>query len=350
MSNTVVRTSKAAEERHIGKEPDIGSVIEYSYDAFRYYSYFYNLKDSYDFLASYLKKYDKVKWAKIKDVKSSQIKTTVGWIARLLERKCQLPEKDLEFFDRELSLYMELVTIDDTKVGNFVSTKDSPMTILMSDLEDQEDYFFKNNFKTTFNAKRYFDTNNVSQIALKSVREFFERRSNEISEIKTDLQVKEAYSCYKASEIKLISAFYNDIIQGAGVALDNKVRTRAPRKTKKKSADALVKNLNFTEMDKETGIKSMPAQNIIGKSVIILYNTAKKTITIYQGESFSVKGKTLVGYETSMEKKLRKPEISLPEFAKTSKRGFKKLFESLTTKASEASGRLNDDLILIFAQ
>jgi hypothetical protein len=63
----------------------------------------------------------------------------------------------------------------------------------------------------------------------------------------------------------------------------------------------------------------------------------------------SVKGTTVIGIDStaSMKKTLRKPEASINTMLTSSKIQLKKFMDTLTTKPTEANGRINIDTILL---
>ena len=340
--------TRSAEEKHIGTEPVQGQVITNILPALNYYNYFYGLRDSYDFLLKFLDKDKKIK-EKISRLSHNDIKTSTGWIAKMLSMNCQLPEEAMKFFKRELTSYVKKAE-KKAKVyegPTLVSTKDSPSITTISLIEEEVDRFFET-FESAFDPASFLKINNASAATLKSVAEFYQPKLEELQSIKTDSELKQAYSFLSSAEIKKAIAFFQKIITAASQNAENKKRERKPRVKKAKSTAVLIKSVNLKQNDPETNISSLPAEKIIGASVLIFYNTKTKTITIYEGEKISVKGKTLENVTKALTKKLRKPKEQLQMFSKTTKRSYMKTFESLTTKASEPSNRINDDQILVY--
>jgi hypothetical protein len=82
------------------------------------------------------------------------------------------------------------------------------------------------------------------------------------------------------------------------------------------------------------------------------YNTKTKLLGVYNADNakgITVKGSTLQNFneQTSIGKRLRKPEIVLPNLLNAGKVQIKKILPELTTKESAMTGRMNTDTIIV---
>jgi hypothetical protein len=73
---------------------------------------------------------------------------------------------------------------------------------------------------------------------------------------------------------------------------------------------------------------------------------------VYNAENakgLTVKGSTLQNFnaETSIGKRLRKPEVTIKELLEAGKIKLKKILSELSTKESLLTGRLNSDTIIV---
>lgn len=137
------------------------------------------------------------------------------------------------------------------------------------------------------------------------------------------------------------------------VDIDNEkqiVRKKQPktRKQKIKSAYKQVQKLNY--LKSFNNINSIVPDTIPGKTLLVTYNTVTKQLLLYQAEvinSLSVKGSTMYNCST-IAKRLRKPDITLPEILSAGNRTeVKTIFKKLTTKESSVSNRINDNMLLL---
>ena len=84
----------------------------------------------------------------------------------------------------------------------------------------------------------------------------------------------------------------------------------------------------------------------------MVYNVKTRKLGCYHAEDaggFSVKGTSLENFNESksVHKKLRKPEVSLPELMKAGKVLLRNYMDSIRAVESALTGRLNADTILL---
>jgi hypothetical protein len=70
-------------------------------------------------------------------------------------------------------------------------------------------------------------------------------------------------------------------------------------------------------------------------------------LTTTQASGFSITGTTIQGATSSLKKKLRNPDLALALLLKASKAAVDGVFNKLTTKAAESSGRLSENVIIL---
>jgi hypothetical protein len=99
-------------------------------------------------------------------------------------------------------------------------------------------------------------------------------------------------------------------------------------------------------------LKSIAPEKIVGASQVWAYNTKTRLLGVYNAENakgLTVKGSTLQNFnvETSIGKRLRKPEVTIKELLEAGKIKLKKILSELSTKESLLTGRLNSDTIIV---
>jgi hypothetical protein len=83
-----------------------------------------------------------------------------------------------------------------------------------------------------------------------------------------------------------------------------------------------------------------------------VYNVKQRKLGCYHADDaggFSVKGTTIINFSESksIQKRLRKPEVTLPEVLKGGKVALRNLLDGVKAVESPLTGRLNGDTILV---
>ena len=174
-------------------------------------------------------------------------------------------------------------------------------------------------------------------------------------------QLKEGYSHIDAKQAKSVLEMYQRIVDACDIITAESKSQRKPRKTKVKSADQLVKKLNFKLSDTNYGIASIAPEKLIGANIALVFNCKNRKIGLYyasnvdplkmgrEGSGFSVKGTTLTGYNEakSVQRTVRKTDEFLPQIKKTTKSKTEKLFQTLKTTETKLNGRFNNETVIL---
>ncbi len=129
-------------------------------------------------------------------------------------------------------------------------------------------------------------------------------------------------------------------------------KSRKPRQRKQKSPEQLVSKLKYLDKHEELKLESVTPKDIIGALQLWVYNTKSRKLGCYNAEDasgLSVKGSTIINFNEikSTQKKLRKPEVTLPEVLKGGKVYLRTALDEIKAVASTLNGRLNTDTILL---
>ena len=196
------------------------------------------------------------------------------------------------------------------------------------------------------------------------IQQFYEGAYQELTELvnlptpkkQDDMQqqLAEGFSHLSTKEKKELHSFYERIFQALEILRAEKKQTRTVRKPKQKSAVDLVKKLKFKASDPDFGISSIPPQDIVGASALVVFNCKTRKLGIYYAEheaTLQVKGTTLQFFDekTSRQKTVRKPSEILPQWKKVTQHKLKAQFGYLKTTDIKMNGRLNEDTILLKA-
>jgi len=113
-----------------------------------------------------------------------------------------------------------------------------------------------------------------------------------------------------------------------------------------------VSKLKYLDKHEELKLESVTPKDIIGALQLWVYNTKSRKLGCYNAEDasgLSVKGSTIINFNEikSTQKKLRKPEVTLPEVLKGGKVYLRTALDEIKAVASTLNGRLNTDTILL---
>ena len=123
------------------------------------------------------------------------------------------------------------------------------------------------------------------------IQKFYEGTNEELTELinlptakkqdEMQQQLAEGYAIYSTAQKKELQGFYQRILQALDILRAEKKQTRVVRKPKQKSAVDLVKKLKYKSSDADYGIVSIPPQEIIGASAVVVFNCKTRKLGIY---------------------------------------------------------------------
>ncbi len=207
----------------------------------------------------------------------------------------------------------------------------------------------------------------------RQIRKFYEGELEEAVELNTKVgkrdmddmreQLEEGYSHLDAKQKKAWLEVYRKVIDACDIIIAESKATRKPRKAKVRTANDVVKKLKFKASDSTYGVASIPATDIVGANILVVFNTKNRKLGLYyasnidpkglqrDGTGLSVKGTTIIGYDEkrSLQRTIRKPSEFLPQVKKTTRAKTEKLFDSIKTTETKLNGRMNSETILIAA-
>jgi hypothetical protein len=222
---------------------------------------------------------------------------------------------------------------------------------LIADLEVLLDAYYRDG--SQFKMSDWIIKNNVKpQIAQRIVTYYKPLYSEAFDALNgKDEQLKEGYSHYKKTQLKAYVEFLRSIVSCAETTATI-VKARKPRKKKEKPASVLVSKLKYKVKDDTLKLDSIDPKQIIGCNQLWIFNTKYRTLAVYNAmgpAGLSVKGSTLVGYDekTSIVKKLRKPTEQLNKLMQGGKIVLRKFMDDIKCKSKEATGRINNEVVLL---
>ena len=190
---------------------------------------------------------------------------------------------------------------------------------------------------------------------MKYITSFYENAFNELQEINSNKEVKEAYQHLTKKQLDDLVAFYEQIFLATNVIQDQSKQNRKPKKTKKNvNATTKTKNLKYCKEDRELYLSSINPSKIIGANEVWIYNTKTREFGVYTALDvlgIDVKGTTLknIMHQKCRCKKVKKPQEFFKRFKSNrfTKRKMKNAFESLITKEKTMNTRLNNNIVIL---
>jgi len=286
--------------------------------------------------------------------------TTFGFVCRILNNGGIINEKDITWFNEtilkiknDLANYKVEVVVDDKPVmPNIQDRIKEKASECIGELEGLLDEYTLSKF--TSNPKPYgvMHTLNIKGVHTNRILEHWKRIRAEYDTVLTteDELIKEGYSNFSKTEIKKIVGFCDSIITDCMKVVDEANKSRKPRQRKQKTPEQLVSKLKY--LDKHEALVSENSKDIIGAIQLWVYNTKSRKLGCYNADDasgLSVKGSSIIGFNESKstQKKLRKPEVTLPEILKGGKVYLRTALDDIKAVPATLNGRLNTDTILL---
>ena len=198
-------------------------------------------------------------------------------------------------------------------------------------------------------VKDILHSKNIKSNQCERISSWFE---SVLSEMESDL--KEDPTCYSSyPSVKEYKAFLKEIVSSCKEYGEANKTIRIVKK-KRKSPAELSKKVKYNQEDTKLKIKSVHPSKIVGSEKVLMYNVCTGRATLLQASTthgLSIKGTTVIDYDTAINtsycKKIRNPEEFVKEINGKGIRAVKNALDSVRTKVSEASGRINEDTIIL---
>lgn len=289
---------------------------------------------------------------------------TFGYVCRIVMNGGSLDVKNLTWFENQIKEITEkskkpkkkVVVKDDNAVPT-VTIQDrirEKAHECIGELEGQLDDYVVSDFKADANPYAIMHTLNIKSVHVKMIVDFAKKRRSEFDEVlnTTDKELKEAYSNFTKPQLKKIIGWCDQIILDSQKVMGAAQQNRKPRKRKVKSPEELVAKIKVLDKYDDLKLVSIATKDIVGALQLWVYNVKQRKLGCYHAEDaggLSVKGTTITNFnETkSIQKRLRKPEVTLPEVLKGGKVALRNLLDGVKAVESPLTGRVNGDTILV---
>lgn len=361
---STVRRPKHSDERWTGTEPSENVTIEVGNDiqyikALAWYNYYYDTDQAKAWLLEYLKKnnYDAKIISAIKSAPTGRTINTVGWMAKLMMRGWNLPQKSMQYFESRIqenasfgirekkTEAKEKPVVAATNIQQKVQAKARE---LRAKLDVHIDAFTFEDDNKNFSLYKFLQTENPSPVGMNLIL-------NYVNALYQELLDKEGYEHLTTTKYKSWLKFHEALVDDANRYHSNMKITRQarkPRAIKAKPAAKLVEKLKYKKEDTEQKIVSVNPVDIIKAESLWVYNTKYRQLSVYYAiddGGLSVKGTTITQFDEkkSISKRLRKPNEIIPKLLKAGKVVLRTFMDDIKTNTTVPTGRINDDVILL---
>ena len=326
--------------------------------ALNWYSQNRTSKDAEKYITDYFKKKLKIDIGAL----AKDCNTTLCYLCRIVFNGGMLDVKNQIWFDNEIKqienkLKIKKVKVVEEKPTNVVSIQDrirEKSQECIGELEGQLDDYIASDYKIDASPYGVMHTMNIKSVHVNRIVEVFKRRRIEFDNVLNtdDKELKEAYGNFTKPQLKKVVAWCDQVILDCQKVMGSAAQNRKPRKRKVKSPEELTAKVKVLDKFDELKLVSVPATEIIGAMQLWVYNVKTRKVGCYHAEDaggLSVKGTSLENFNESksVHKKLRKPEVSLPELMKAGKVLLRNYMDSIRAVESSLTGRLNGDTILL---
>jgi len=328
-------------------------------DAYNWYNTNYDYADSRRFLVAYLKSvgHDKDVLQNVANLPLTYHVTTIGWVARILTRGAVLPDESRDWFDDQVKTILAqkpIVVVDNAMPKASVQDRMfAQYDRCVADLDEKIDQFY-DGVIDSLDIKALLSEMKLSAPVAKRVMEHYKPLMDEYDEVlgRKDEQLNEAYSSIPRSKVKAMKAFLEGIIAELGNESYKAKMVRKPRRARVVPATKQVSKMKYMMHCAEPELHSVAPESIIGASQLWVYNVKKRKLGVYNSESATglrVKGSTIQAYnpQTSVAKKLRKPDKVLAIVTQGGKVALRSVLDDVKAIASPLTGRVNGDTILV---
>lgn len=361
-----------ADEKYTGPEPEWDTEKALAMDdatfdnrlrrCFYYYNYHYNQKDCKKHVVDWVKSkpelFNKTQLSAFIRSPDRSISMTACSLVMAHRRGMPLKTRHIEFLTEVITSAIndaepEVVeTVADNKPKAYVPTIQDRLNEKTSELIGELEGMYDD--MQTVKFYDWLTSNNVVQSQLGKYEELFGKRKTELelAQSKSDEQVREGYSHYKAADFKQRIKWIDDLLAAVDQYRGVKKATKKARVKKAPSKEKLVAKLKYAKEDKSLKVVSINPADIIGSSELWVYNNKTRKLGKYVSAPYhtlSIKGTSITGFDEdkSVSKTLRKPDEQLKEFAKAGKVALRTFIKDIKAVETKLNGRIGPDVLLL---
>lgn len=362
-----IKASKVASfvvnTKHLGDEPVLSAdapVKDLDYTkALTWYNYLCSVGDARGYLQTYLKSNGRA--AEIKTlvkVPDNRFPLHAGWIARMLARGANLPQRSHDTLERKLKEAYSFVeaAVEPKKAKLVEAVKPTVQDRVNDKVSDFIGEFEEaiDNSGFTLSMYDWLTKHQLPPVMANKVAEFFRPMAEEATALlqkKCDPQLKEGFASWSPVKIKARAVFYAGILSDCKRYADNTKKQKVVRTRKKKAVptEKQLKDLKYQKDCKEYKVASINPEKILGASELWTFNSKYRTLTVfYAVDVLGVAGTTIKGYDEERSKTFRigrKTEECVETILRGGKRAVTKMLAEL--KTITVQHRINENTVLL---
>ena len=289
---------------------------------------------------------------------------TYGWVARILTNKPSAPEFLRDRLSTKLNSLLEQTNAQKSAE---ISTKKRLPNVQQHMRE--KFYFCRNTFGYWIDdfmlsqspypeePEEWLRKHDITHlIALKVAQNLSDGILAELRSAynKSDQDLVVAYSHLSPKKIKESIRFIENLVESirewSDTAKEISNQNRKPRKKKKKPPAQIVSKLKF--LKEHSPYKSIDPTTILGSKQLWFFNVKTRVLGVYvcdNDHGLSVGGTKIQNYSEgrSIAKKLRKPDVIIPQVLSGGKIALKNLLKDIRSKEKRLSGKVGQDVLLL---
>jgi len=369
-----IRNPLFADEKYTGPEPEWpAESVNWPDDqfdnrlrrSFYYYNYFYNQKDCKKYVTEWIKSvgtWDKEQIKAFDRAGDRSVPMTTCSLIMAHNAGMTLRERHLTYLTNSINEAIrdaepEKIEVVATKMAQpYKPTIQDRLAEKTSELIGELEGYYDEIDQTDVKFYDWLINNNVVQSQLVKYENLFQKRKAELEDArqKTDPQLVEGYSHYKAADFKKHIKWIEDLLAAIEQYRGVKKATKNARVKKSPSKEKVISKLKYAKEDKLLKIVSINPADIVGSAELWIYNNKTRKLGKYVSASYqtlSVKGTTIIGFDAdkSVSKTLRKPDEQLKEFAKAGKIALRTFMKDIKAVETKLNGRIGTDILLLKA-
>ncbi len=226
---------------------------------------------------------------------------------------------------------------------------------LGSEIDGEIEKAFTAKGKYVFDAKDFLGKAAATANTAKTIATFYKQTLTELKSAQagTSYDCSEGYAWLGKVGLKRMMEFMQSIIDACNNAAVIAKTTNKVRVRKARPASMIVAKMKYKKEDSLLKMKSITPDKIVGSSELWVFNTQYRKLFRYVAQdemTLSVKGSTVQNFnpELSGAKTIRKPdEYFTGALLGASKRTWNKGFNEVKSVLAKATGRINEETLLL---
>lgn len=343
--SATVRVSITADQKHLGKEPEFSNDKVVSnvelVRCYNWYNYFKDRDDSKKYIQDFCEANN------IPYDLSFHTNMTMGWLARMVSRGAVL---DFNVWNKLNSYVFSLNQSREQANDNVSRSTTNKLELWLPDIEKAVD-----NFNQPFDCYQFIVANNIPQLYVKQIADYYRPIAAEIELVKTkkDPQLNEGYKIFSRADIIAYQKMIQTIIDDCERYLGNVKKERKPKKKRTKSIDTVLKYFKYLKHDDQLKLSSEDPSKIIGSSTLYVLNRKNNVLTMFvakDGETLAINRMSIINYDetkTISKRVGRKVEAVINSIVTANKKARMKILDTVKSEPTKTTDRINESCLLI---